>query len=86
MNYYIVTLEVFNTLTKDNIVFMHKSMDGTQRLIATTDEVTDRVRKFQSITSCSNYTSTNHSSWTGDGAGLEKWMIEEIIYIPEIDD
>jgi hypothetical protein len=86
MNYYIVTLEVFNTLTKANIAFMHKSQDGTQRLIATTDEVTDRVRKFQSITSCSNYTFTNHSDWTGDGSGLEEWIFEEVIYIPGIDD
>ena len=81
MNYYIVTLEVFNTLTKANIAFMHKSQDGTQRLIATTDEVTDRVRKFQSITSCSNYTLTNHSDWTGDGNGIEEWEIEETEYL-----
>ena len=81
MNYYIVTLEVFNTLTKANIAFMHKSQDGTQRLIATTDEVTDRVRKFQSITSCSNYTLTNHSDWTGDGKGIEEWEIEETEYL-----
>jgi len=86
MNYYIVTSEVFDTLTKENIAFMHKSMDGTQRLIGTTDEVTNRVRKFQSITSCSNYTFTNHSDWTGDGAGIEEWVLEEIIYIPGIDD
>ena len=86
MNYYIVTSEVFDTLTKENITFMLKSMDGTQRLIGTTDEVTDRVRKFQSITSCSNYTFTNHSDWTGDGAGIEEWVFEEIIYIPGIDD
>ena len=81
MNYYIVTSEVFDTLTKDNIAFMHKSQDGTQRLIATTDEVTDRVRKFQSITSCSNYTFTNHSDWTGDGSGIEEWEIEETEYL-----
>jgi len=86
MNYYIVTLEVFNTLTKANIAFMHKSQDGTQRLIATTDEITDRVRKFQSITSCSNYTFTNHSDWVGDRGGIEEWVFEETIYIPGIDD
>ena len=81
MNYYIVTLEVFNTLTKANIAFMHKSMDGTQILIATTDEITDRVRKFQSITSCSNYTFTNHSNWVGDRGGIEEWEIEETEYL-----
>ena len=81
MNYYIVTLEVFNTLTKANIAFMHKSMDGTQILIATTDEITDRERKFQSITSCSNYTFTNHSNWVGDRGGIEEWEIEETEYL-----
>ena len=81
MNYYIVTLEVFETLQASNIRYVHKSQDGTQRLIATTDEVTDRVRKFQSITSCSNYTFTNHSDWTGDGNGIEEWEIEETEYL-----
>ena len=49
MNYYIVTEEVFNTLTKENISFMCKSMDRTQRIIATTDTVTNRVRKFNIV-------------------------------------
>ena len=49
MNYYIVTSEVFNTLNKENIAFMRKSLDDTQRIIATTDTVSDRVRKFNNI-------------------------------------
>ena len=81
MNYYIVTSEVFETLQVGNIQYAHKSMDGTQRLIATTDEVTDRVRKFQNITSCSNYTFTNHSDWTGDGGGIDTIDIEETEYL-----
>jgi len=86
MNYYIVTTEVFNTLTKENISYMLKSLDGTQRLIATTDTVSDRVRRFNNIDTCSSYTFTNHSDWVGDGTGVETWEIEEIIYLPGIDD
>jgi len=86
MNYYIVTEEVFDTLTKENISYMLKNLDDTQRLIATTDMVSNRVRKFNNIDTCSNYTFTNHSDWVGDGTGVETWEIEEIEYISEVDD
>tara|TARA_R100000479_G_C6276958_1_gene161576 strand:+ start:289 stop:549 length:261 start_codon:yes stop_codon:yes gene_type:complete len=86
MNYYIVTTEVFDTLNKENIKFMRKSLDGTERLIATTDLVNDRVRTFQTVNTCSNYTFTNHSDWVGDGTGVEVEEIEEGGYIPVIDD
>ncbi len=86
MNYYIVTSEVFNTLNKENITFMRKSIDNTQRIIATTDTVSDRVRKFNNINTCSTYTFTNHSSWVGDGTGIEVEELEENTYISELDD
>tara|TARA_B100001564_G_scaffold75251_1_gene60102 strand:- start:346 stop:606 length:261 start_codon:yes stop_codon:yes gene_type:complete len=86
MNYYIVTSEVFDTLNKENITFMRKSLDDTQRIIATTDTVSDRVRKFNNINTCSNYTFTNHSSWVGDGTGIEVEELEENTYISELDD
>ena len=86
MNYYIVTSEVFDTLNKENITFMRKSIDNTERLIATTDLVNDRVRAFQTINTCSNYTFTNHSNWVGDGTGIEVEELEENTYISELDD
>ena len=86
MNYYIVTSEVFDTLNKENIAFMRKSLDDTQKIIATTDTVSDRVRKFNNINTCSNYTFTNHSSWVGDGTGIEVEELEENSYISELDD
>ena len=86
MNYYIVTTEVFDTLNKENITFMRKSLDDTERLIATTDLVNDRVRAFQTINTCSNYTFTNHSDWVGDGTGIEVEELEENSYISELDD
>ena len=86
MNYYIVTSEVFDTLNKENITFMRKSIDDTERLIATTDLVNDRVRAFQTINTCSNYTFTNNSSWVGDGTGIEVEELEENSYISELDD
>ena len=86
MNYYIVTEETFDTLTKENISFMCKSTDATQRLIATTDTVSERVRKFNNIDTCSTYTFTNHSDWVGDGSGIETWEFDSIEYIPELDE
>ena len=65
---------------------MLKSLDDTQRLIATTDTVSERVRRFNNIDTCSSYTFTNHSDWVGDGTGIETWEIEEIVYLPGIDD
>ena len=86
MNYYIVTSEVFDTLNKENITFMRKSIDDTQRIIATTDTISDRVRKFNNINTCSTYTFTNHSSWVGDGTGIEVEELEENSYISQLDD
>jgi hypothetical protein len=48
--------------------------------------VNDRVRTFNNINTCSNYTFTNHSDWVGDGSGIETWELEDTEYIPEIDE
>jgi hypothetical protein len=86
MNYYILTKEVFDTINKENVHFMRKSMDRAERLVATTDLINDRVRVFNNIDTCSSYTFTNHSDWVGDGTGVETWELEEGGYIPVIDD
>ena len=85
MNYYILTEEVFDTIDKENVHFVRKSIDRTERLVATTDLISDRVRKFNNISTCSSYTFTNHSSWVGDGTGIEVEELEEGGYIPIID-
>ncbi len=86
MNYYILSEEVFETIEKDNVYFMRKSIDRTERLVATTDLVSDSIRKFNNINTCSNYTFTNHSNWVGDETGVEVEELEEGGYISEIDD
>ena len=86
MNYYIVTTEIFDTLNKENISFMRKSIDDTTRLIVTTDTVTNRVRKFNNINTCSSYTFTNHTDWVGDSTGVEVEELEDGGYISIIDD
>lgn len=86
MNYYIVTEEVFNTLTKENISFMHKSMDRSKRIIITSDTVSTNLNEFANPTALSEYTFTNNSDWVGDGTGVTEEEIEETIYIPELDD
>ena len=86
MNYYIITSEVFDTLNKENITFMRKSLDDTQRIIATTDTVGTSVRKFNNINTCSNYTFTNHSAWVGDNTGIEVEELEEESYVSTLDD
>ena len=86
MNYYIITIETFELVDKSQVHFMRKSLDRTKRLIATTEDVVERIRKFNNINTCSSYTFTNHSSWVGDGTGVDIEELEEGGYISEIDD
>ena len=86
MNYYIITEEVFNTLTKENISFMQKSIDRSKRIIITSDTVSTNLNEFENVTVLSNYTFTNNSDWVGDGTGITEEEIEETIYIPELDE
>ena len=86
MNYYIVTKETFELVDKSQVHFMRKSLDKTKRLIATTENVEERIRKFNNINTCSSYTFTNHSDWVGDGTGIDLEELEEGGYISEVDD
>ena len=85
MNYYVITEEIFNTLTKGNISFCLKSIDNTKRLISTTDIVNENVKSFENISICSQYTFNNSSDWVGDGTGVEVEDIENTPYIPSLD-
>ena len=85
MNYYVITEEIFNTLTKDNILFCLKSIDNTKRLISTTDIVNENIENFENISICSQYTFNNSSDWVGDGTGVEIEDIESTPYISSLD-
>ncbi len=86
MNYYIVTEEIFNTLTKDNISFCLRSIDRTKRLIATTDTVSEVINSFDTIDLCSQFTFNNSSDWVGDNTGVTIEEIQSTSYITSIDD
>lgn len=86
MNYYIVTKETFESIDRSQVHFMRKSLDKTKRLIATTEDVVERIIKFDNINTCSNYTFTNHSDWVGDGTGVDVEELEDGGYISELDD
>ena len=85
MNYYVITEEIFNTLAKDNISFCLKSIDGSKRLISTTDIVNENIESFESINTCSQYTFNNSSDWVGDGTGVTVEEIESTPYIFNLD-
>ena len=85
MNYYVITEEIFNTLAKDNISFCLKSIDGSKRLISTTDIVNENIESFESINTCSQYTFNNSLEWVGDGTGVEIQDIESTPYISSLD-
>ena len=85
MNYYVITEEIFNTLTKDNISFCLKSIDNTKRLIATTDTINENIQNLENINSFSQYTFNNSSDWVGDGTGVEIEDIESTPYISNLD-
>ena len=86
MNYYIITPEVFETINKNNVDFKLLNLDRTQVLISTTDTVSNSIQEFENITVCSRYTFTNNAEWVGDGTGVDEMTIQEMIYIPELDD
>ena len=85
MNYYVITEEIFNTLTKDNISFCLKSIDNTKRLISTTDVVNENIQSFENISAFSQYTFDNSSDWVGDGTGVTVEEIESTPYISGLD-
>ena len=85
MNYYVITEETFNTLSKDNISFCLKSIDNTKRLILTTDIVNEYIESFENINICSQYTFNNSLDWVGDGTGATVEEIESTPYISSLD-
>ena len=85
MNYYIITEEIFNTLTKDNISFCLKSINNTKRLISTTNIVNENIQNFENISTFSQYTFDNSSDWVGDGTGVTIEEIESTPYISSLD-
>jgi len=85
MNYYVITEEIFNTLTKGNISFCLKSIDNTKRLILTTDIVNEYIESFENINTFSQYTFNNSSDWVGDGTGATVEEIESTPYISSLD-
>ena len=85
MNYYVITEEIFNTLTKGNISFCLKSIDNTKRLISTTDTVNENIENFENISICSQYTFNNSSDWVGDETGVTVEEIESTPYVSSLD-
>jgi hypothetical protein len=85
MNYYVITEEIFNTLTKSNISFCLKSIDNTKRLISTTDIVNENIENFENISICSQYTFNNSSDWVGDETGVTVEEIESTPYVSSLD-
>ena len=85
MNYYVITEEIFNTLTKDNISFCLKSIDNTKRLISTTDIVNENIQSFENISTFSQYTFDNSSDWVGDTTGVTIEEMESTPFISSLD-
>ena len=85
MNYYVITEEIFNTLTKSNISFCLKSIDNTKRLISTTDIVNEYIESFENINTFSQYTFNNSSDWVGDRTGATVEEVESTPYISSLD-
>jgi len=86
MNYYIVTTEVFNTMNKANISFRLFNLAETNVLVSTTDTVGSSLQQFADSAAAATYTGDNHTDWTNAGCGAQQWEIDNIEYIPEIDD
>jgi len=81
MNYYIITKEVFESLSNGSIVFAHRSQDTNRWMVTTDDVIADVLVTFNNTSELSVYSFDNHTDWTGDGEGIEEWEIEETEYL-----
>jgi len=81
MNYYIVTLEVFETIGSSSIQYAHKSQDRTKWIVTTELTVEDVMLTFETSSALSEYTWNNLNVWTGDGGGIDIEDIEETEYL-----
>ena len=86
MKYYIVTSEIFNTLNKENIQFMLRSIDKSKNIVVTSDTIGSTLHSFTKASDLSTYTFDNHSDWVGDGTGVTVDEIETVEYVSELDD
>ena len=59
MKYYIVTSDVFNTLNKENIQFMFKSIDKSKNIVVTSDTIGSTLHSFTKASELSSYTRRN---------------------------
>ena len=85
MKYYIITSEVFDTLNKENIQFMHRSIDKSKNIVVTSDTISSALNSFTTASELSAYTFDNSSDWVGDGTGVTEDDIETIEYVSSID-
>ena len=66
MKYYIVTSDIFNTLNKENIQFMHRSIDKSKNIVVTSDTISSTLHSFTTASNLSTYTFDNSSDWVGE--------------------
>jgi|TARA_Y100000361_G_C10979722_1_gene248404 hypothetical protein len=86
MKYYIVTSDVFNTLNKENIQFMLRSIDKSKNIVVTSDTIDSVLHSFTKASELSSYTFDNNSEWVGDGTGVTTDEINTVEYVSELDD
>jgi len=86
MGYYIVTSDVFNTLNKENIQFMLRSIDKSKNIVVTSDTISSALNSFTTASDLSTYTFDNNSEWVGDGTGVTTDEINTVEYVSELDD
>ena len=85
MKYYITTSEVFDTLNKENIQFMHRSIDKSKNIVITSDTISSVLHSFTTSSELSTYTFDNNIEWVGDGTGITEEEFETIEYVSDID-
>jgi hypothetical protein len=85
MNYYITTSAVFDTIDKENIQYMLRSIDKSKNIVVTSDTIDSTLYSFTKASDLSTYTFNNHNAWVGDGTGITVDDINNIEYIEELD-
>jgi hypothetical protein len=85
MNYYLANTSQWDLMDKIQIEYRHKSLDGTQILVITSQLCEEYLFKFESVKTFMLHTHYTTDEWFGDGGMLEMWELTDVKYIEEID-
>jgi|TARA_R110000822_G_scaffold3883_1_gene16529 hypothetical protein len=84
--YYLLNTAQYDALDKTQISYIHRSIDGIQILVITSQLVGDYLFMFESVKKFIMHSYYTTDEWFGDGGMLDLMEINTEIYIESLDD